>query len=263
MKYQDVNARTIDGWCRSGWEWGVPITHEAYAAAQAGEWGVYLTPTKYVPRDWLGDLRGKRILGLASGGGQQIPIFSALGARCTVLDYSQEQLARERLVAQREGYAVEIIRGDMTQPLPFADESFDLVFHPVSNCYVEDVQHVWDECFRVLRPGGRLLAGMDNGLNFLFDDVGTLPLTVSNPLPFNPLRGSRAELERMVAQGEGVQFSHSLEEQLGGQLKAGFLLRDLFEDRDPEGSGLLRDFAPQYIATLAEKPAAPGPGMGK
>ena len=45
---------------------------------------------------------------------------------------------------------------------------------------------VWDECFRVLRPGGRLLAGMDNGLNFLFDDVGTLPLTVSNPLPFNP-----------------------------------------------------------------------------
>ena len=63
-----------------------------------------------------------------------------------------------------------------------------------------------DECFRVLRPGGRLLAGMDNGLNFLFDDVGTLPLTVSNPLPFNPLRGSRAELERMVAQGEGVSF---------------------------------------------------------
>ena len=57
----------------------------------------------------------------------------------------------------------------------------------------------------------------------------------------------------MVEQGEGVQFSHSLEEQLGGQLKAGFLLRDLYEDRDPEGSCLLRDYAPQYIATLAEK----------
>ena len=119
MKYQDVNARTIDGWCRSGWEWGVPITHEAYAAAQAGEWGVYLTPTKYMPRDWLGDLRGKRILGLASGGGQQIPIFSALGARCTVLDYSQEQCERERMVARREGYDVEVIRADMTEPLPF------------------------------------------------------------------------------------------------------------------------------------------------
>ena len=263
MNYTDINAKTVDSWVQNGWEWGRPISHETFEKAKNGEWGVYLTPTKIVPHEWFGEMRGKKILGLASGGGQQIPVFTALGADCTVLDYSQEQLARERLVAQREGYAVEIVRGDMTQPLPFADESFDLVFHPVSNCYVEDVQHVWDECFRVLRPGGRLLAGMDNGLNFLFDDVGTLPLTVSNPLPFNPLRGSRAELERMVAQGEGVQFSHSLEEQLGGQLKAGFLLRDLFEDRDPEGSGLLRDFAPQYIATLAEKPAAPGPEMGK
>lgn len=110
MKYQDVNARVIDGWCRDGWEWGVPITHEAYVAARAGEWGVYLTPTKFVPRQWLGDLKGKRILGLASGGGQQIPVFSALGARCTVLDYSQEQCERERMVARREGYDVEVIR---------------------------------------------------------------------------------------------------------------------------------------------------------
>ena len=47
-----------------------------------------------------------------------------------------------------------------------------------------------------------------------------------------------------------------MEEQLGGQLKAGFLLRDLYEDREPEGSCLLRDYAPQYIATLAEKPGA-------
>lgn len=49
------------------------------------------------------------------------------------------------------------------------------------------------------RPGGRLLAGLDNGLNFLFDDVGTLPLTVSTPCPSTPCGASRAELERMVA----------------------------------------------------------------
>ena len=199
--YTDINAETWDQWARDGIAWSIPVSHEVFQRAQAGQWDVILTASRPVPHSWFGELAGKRVLGLASGGGQQIPILCARGAVCTVLDYSQEQLARERLVAQREGYAVEIVRGDMTQPLPFADESFDLVFHPVSNCYVEDVQHVWDECFRVLRPGGRLLAGMDNGLNFLFDDVGTLPLTVSNPLPFNPLRGSRAELERMVAQG--------------------------------------------------------------
>ena len=167
--YTDINAAIWDQWARDGIAWSIPVSHEVFQRAQAGQWDVILTASRPVPHSWFGELAGKRVLGLASGGGQQIPILCARGAVCTVLDYSQEQLARERLVAQREGYAVEIVRGDMTQPLPFVDESFDLVFHPVSNCYVEDVQHVWDECFRVLRPGGRLLAGMDNGLNFLFD----------------------------------------------------------------------------------------------
>lgn len=252
--YTKINSLTWDQWAKDGIDWSIPVTHEAYEQARQGRWDVILTASRPVPHSWFGELAGKRLLGLASGGGQQIPIFCAMGAECTVFDYSQEQLARERMVAQREGYSVEIIRGDMTEKLPFPDESFDLVFHPVSNCYIEDVQHVWDECFRVLRPGGRLLAGMDNGLNFLFDDTGALPLTVAHKLPFNPLRGSEEEFQRMAESGEGIQFSHSLEEQLGGQLKAGFILRDLYEDRDREGWGLLREYAPQYIATLAIKP---------
>ena len=248
MKYQDVNARTIDGWCRSGWEWGVPITHEAYAAAQAGEWGVYLTPTKHVPRDWLGDLRGKRILGLASGGGQQIPIFSALGARCTVLDYSQEQCERERMVARREGYDVEVIRADMTEPLPFGDGTFDLVFHPVSNCYVERVEPIFRECFRVLKEGGRLLGGFDIGINYIFDESQT---TLAHRLPFNPLRDPQL-YEDSLRSDEGIQFSHTLEEQIGGQLRAGFRLLDLYEDTN--GQGRLHDHnVPTFIATCAIK----------
>ena len=83
MNYQDINARTIDRWIEAGWEWGTPISHEIYQAAQRGEWDVLLTPTKTVPHEWFGELRGKRVLGLASGGGQQMPIFSALGADCT------------------------------------------------------------------------------------------------------------------------------------------------------------------------------------
>ena len=117
-----------------------------------------LTPTRKVPHEWLGDLRGKKILGLASGGGQQMPIFAALGAECTVLDYSRSQLESERMVAEREGYSIRIIRGDMTRPLPFADGEFDLIFHPVSNCYIREVKPVWKECWRVLRPGGVLLS---------------------------------------------------------------------------------------------------------
>ena len=162
MDYQQINAQTIDRWVADGWEWGKPVTHEIFEAAKRGEWDVLLTPTKPVPHEWFGELRGKRVLGLASGGGQQMPIFTALGAKCTVLDYSPKQLESERMVAEREGYDIEIVRADMTKPLPFEDGSFDLIFHPVSNCYVREVLPIWRECFRVLRRGGVLLAGLDN-----------------------------------------------------------------------------------------------------
>jgi SAM-dependent methyltransferase len=168
--YTDINARTIDRWIEEGWEWGIPITHEDYVRAVRGEWNVLLTPTRGVPRDWFPDLKNKKLLGLASGGGQQMPVFAAQGARVTVLDYSDKQLESERMVAEREGYRIEIVKADMTRALPFADETFDIIFHPVSNCYIENVYHVWNECFRTLKRGGTLLAGLDNGLNFLFDD---------------------------------------------------------------------------------------------
>ena len=214
MNYQEENARTIDRWVAEGWEWGVPVTHEQYAAALRGEWDVLLTPTKPVPHAWFGGLKGKRVLGLASGGGQQIPIFAALGAEVTVLDYSEKQLESERLVAAREGYAVDVVRADMTKPLPFADGSFDLVFHPVSNCYVEQVKPIFKECFRVLRPGGALLGGYDNGVNYLVNDDET---AIVNTLPFNPLKNP-AQMQQLRDTDCGVQFSHTMEEQLGGQL---------------------------------------------
>lgn len=250
--YTAVNSRTWDAWVDNGCEWCVPVTHEEYAEAKNGEWGVYLTPCRTVPRDWFPPLEGCRLLGLASGGGQQMPIFAALGARCTVLDNSERQLGAERTVAEREGYEIEIVRADMTKPLPFDDAAFDVVFHPVSNCYVEDVRFIWRECFRVLRPGGVLLAGMDNGINFLFE--GDDPLRVVNRLPFNPLKMEYERYKEMADNLEAIQFSHTLEEQIGGQLEAGFILRALYEDRDRPGGAAIGEYAPQYIATLAIKP---------
>ena len=248
MNYQDINAKMIDTWCESGWEWGKAITHEEYVKALNGEWNVLLTPTKYVPHEWFGELRGKRVLGLASGGGQQIPIFSALGAECTVLDYSANQCESERLVAEREGYKVKVIQADMSQRLPFDDNTFDLIFHPVSNCYVEEVKPIFKECFRVLKKGGILLCGLDNGFAYIFDETG---INIKYKLPFNPLKNSEA-YEDSIKNDWGIAFSHTLEEQIGGQLEAGFILTNLYEDTS--GEGILHEYnVPTFLATRAVK----------
>ncbi len=250
MNYQEINAETIDRWVKDGWEWGRPIDHETYVRAKSGDWNVVLTPTVPVPHAWFGELKGKRLLGLASGGGQQMPVFAALGAVCTVLDYSDAQLASERLVSEREGYEIEIVKADMTKPLPFTDSAFDLIFHPVSNCYVKEVRPIFKECFRILKPGGVLLCGLDNAINYLFD--GEDETRVVNSLPFDPLKNPE-QMAQLQKDDSGVQFSHTLEEQIGGQLEAGFLLTHLYEDTN--GEGRLHELnVPTFLATRAVKP---------
>ena len=249
MSYQEKNIEVIESWIEEGWVWGTPIDHETYLRALKGECEILLTPTKPVPHEWFGDVRGKRVLGLASGGGQQMPILTALGAHCVCLDYSKKQLDSERLVAEREGYEIELVQADMTKPLPFPDESFDLIVHPVSNCYIEDVLPLWKECFRILKKGGRMLSGLDIGVNYIVDEKEE---RIVHSLPFNPLRDP--ELQKTWDVDEwGIQFSHTLEEQIQGQLNAGFILKALYEDYNDEGR-LAELHIPSFIATCSVKP---------
>ncbi len=248
MNYQEINSSVVDRWVDAGREWGMPISHATYVKATQGEWNVVLTPTKSVPAEWFPSFARCKILGLAAEGRQQMPVFAALGAECTVMDYSQRQIDSESTVATREGYVIQIVKADMTQRFPFADESFDMIFHPVSNCYIEKVFLVWQECHRVLKTGGVLLAGMDNGINYIWDEEEP-PLTT--PLSFNPLRDRRLYQECME-KDLGIQFSHTLEEQIGGQLQAEFRMADLYEDTN--GSGRLHEYhIPTFIATRAIK----------
>ena len=257
LNYQEMNSQAIDKWVENGWEWGIPVTRGVCSEAARGNWEILLTPTRPVPCEWFapfvrdGGLRGVRLLGLASGGGQQMPVLASAGADCAVLDYSDRQLESERAVAAREGYSIDIVKADMTRPLPFPDSCFDVIVHPVSNCYIEDVYGVWNECFRILRAGGLLLSGLDNGYNFLFDSRDR-PLVIANKLPFNPLRNP-GQMEKLRRSGdESVQFSHSFDEQIGGQLKAGFFITAAYEDYDGDPDSLA-DGIPSYWATRAVK----------
>lgn len=242
---------------RRGNQWTVPVSRDEIQRARAGDVKVVLTPTKAVPLSWLGALRGKSVLGLASAGGQQGPLLAAAGAVVTVFDNSPAQLEQDRLVAEREGLSLTLIEGDMRDLSCLKDESFDLVFHPCSNCFVPDVLSVWRECHRVLRPGGELLAGFVNPVVFMLDlereRAGQVVLRYRTPFshfdyPEDP------ELRKLREEGEPLDFGHSLQDQIGGQLEAGFHLVSLFEDGWPADRSPLHALMNCYIATRARKP---------
>ena len=255
----DVRAYNRSAWDREvarGNIWTQPVGPEIIRAARQDEWSVLLTPTKPVPKDWFPDLQGLELLCLACGGGQQGPVFAAAGAKVTVLDNSLAQLDQDHLVAQRDGLEMRLVEGDMADLSQFADQSFDLVFHPVSNVFVPHIKPVWQEVFRVLRPGKTLLAGFVNPLQYIFDfeameNQGLLNVRYS--IPYSDLTSLDPEQrQRYLDAGHPLEFGHTLEDQIGGQLEAGFLLDGFYEDLDPTSP--LSKHIYTFIATRAIKP---------
>lgn len=258
MTHLDKNREAWNVQARGGGLWSRPVDAATIAAARAGEWEVKLTSRLPVPRSWFGELAGRDVLCLASAGGQQAPVLAAAGARVTSFDLSDEQLARDAAVAEREGLSITLERGDMADLSRFADASFDLVFHPVSNVFVPDVRPVWRECFRVLRSGGRLLSGAMNPALFLFDHEEadrTERLVVKHALPYSDAKDLPAdEVAARLARGEPLEYSHSLDSLIGAQLAAGFRLVGFYEDRWSDPSWFFSRHHPTSMAMRAEKP---------
>ncbi len=257
MNIVEHNRKAWDAEVAKGNPWTVPVSPEEILRAKAGEWSVLLTPKKPVPRAWFGDLAGRDLLCLASGGGQQGPIFAAAGARVTVFDNSPAQLAQDAMVASREGFSIRCEQGDMKDLSRFPDCSFDLIFHPVSNVFAESVLPVWKECARVLRPGGTLLAGFMNPAMYIFDldeYDRSGRLEVRYRIPYSDVAQlPRDILEARIAADEPMEFGHSLADQIGGQLDAGLLLAGFYED-SWNGEGPLDAHMDSFIATRALKP---------
>lgn len=261
MDIRAYNSQAWDKQVEQGNQWTQPVSPQVIANARRGEWNVLLTEQVAVPYEWFHargktDLNGMEILGLASGGGQQGPIFAAAGANVTILDNSAKQLERDRFVAEREGLDLKTIQGDARDLSVFADESFDLVFHPVSNLFIPQVRPIYREAFRVLRHGGVLLAGFMNPVVYAFSwDAldGKEALTVLYKLPYNDWEHMpREQLEKLLAEGAPLEYSHSLTDQLGGQMDAGFHLVAMYEDYHTRIA--LSEYMPTYLATRAVKP---------
>jgi SAM-dependent methyltransferase len=256
---EDILVYNRQAWDRQvgrGNPWTVPVSSETIARARNGDWQIVLTPTKPVPADWFPPLVGLDVLCLASGGGQQGPILAAAGANVTVFDNSRAQLAQDRLVADRDGLRIETVQGDMADLGVFRDARFDLIIHPVSNVFVPDVKPVWREAFRVLKPGGVLLSGFMNPVHFLFDFFALErgEFRIAHGIPYSDHESlSDEDRARLAEQDAPLEFGHTLDDQIGGQIAAGFALTGFYEDIDPDT--ILGKYIPSYIATKATKPS--------
>jgi len=253
MKYIEENRKIWDERSENNDEWSIPVTSETVKLAREGIWSILLTPTKPVPADWFPEkLHEKKVLCLASGGGQQGPILAAAGADVTVFDNSIKQLEKDSFVAERENLNIRTVQGNMQDLSVFEDESFDLIVHPWSNGYVDDVRPVWKECARVLKKSGALLSGFGNPIEYIFD-VGKLErgiLSVANTIPYADIDHMDDPETGKVIQISGYIWSHTLEDQIQGQIKAGFAIVGFYEDI---GGTALDQYINSSIATKAVK----------
>ena len=127
---------------------------------------------------------------------------------------------------------------------------------PSFSCFIENILLVWQECFRVLRHGGALLAGFNNPFIYIFDRSAEerRELEARHQLPYSDSGSlTDAEIDQMLAKNEAFEFSHTLETQIGGQLEAGFLMAGFYEDGWTDKARLLNKYLKTFIATRAVK----------
>lgn len=244
------NKSAWDGYVDKKDRWTIPVSEQELENVKKGKWSIVLTPNKTVPHDWFPDLKGLKILGLASGGGQQGPILATLGADVTIFDNSEKQLEQDEILSTRFNLDIKTVQGDMKDLSVFADNSFDLIFNPCSIVFVDNVLPVWKECFRVLKPSGIIMTGLINPISFQLDEES---LKLIYKQPFSDLHSlPKEKLEELKKKNEPLVFGHSLTDQIGGQLDAGFTITAMFEDTwDVENK--MDEFLPSFIATRAVK----------
>jgi SAM-dependent methyltransferase len=253
----DATAFNRTAWnniATSSKRWFSPCEPQEIQAARRGKLRIRLTACKPIPADWLGDVAGQRVLLLGGGGGHQGPLLAAARAEVTVVDLSEKQLAIDREIAASHDLDLKTVHADMADLVSLADDSFDLVINPCSVNFVPDARPVWQEAARVLQPGGALIAGLMQPVNFLFDAVerDRGKLMARFRIPYSDLDLPAEERARTLGPERPIDFGHSLSDLVGGQLEAGLLLTHMMEDRWG-GDDVLSDHIATFLATRAIK----------
>lgn len=201
---------------------------------------------------WLGgDIRGKKVLCLAAGGGRQGPLYAAAGADVTVVDISNAMLAIDREVAAARNLQLQTVLASMDELTMFAVASFDIVIHPVSTCYIANIEPCYREVARVIREGGLYISQHKQPVSLQLNQVPVGEkyflenryYTDGKPLPAG-VSGS------LVREPGTQEYLHRWEQLLGWMCRAGFVIEDLTEPVHAKVDAAVGTFAyhSQFVA---------------
>ncbi len=250
-------AANRDGWnelSRSGHDSSVPWTVDWVAPETAMTW---LDGNGWLPWDQLAS-----VLVVGGGGGQQAPLFAQLGYEVTVVDLSPEQLRRDRDAADAAGLSLETIEGDMCDLSILGGRRFDLVYQPVSSCYVPDVRRLYESVASVTKRQGW----------YWSEHWNPVQIQVASDCSWD---GSAYRLDRSVIDHDprvyaGADldeaplcwhFIHSLGDLVGGICDAGFIVDRFAERSDPDpaaapgSTGHLATYVPTFYTVLGRRRA--------
>ncbi|MGO7807199.1 class I SAM-dependent methyltransferase [Rhizobium ruizarguesonis] len=230
----------------------VPVDDGIILRARRGEAVLSMTGGKLLPPSWLKDIGNKRVLCVALGGGQQVPILAAMGAEVTSLDNSPRQLRSDEETAVRFGMSVRAELGDMQDLGRFDEGSFDVAMLGLGMQFVPYPSVVWKELARVIAPNGTLIASLVNPIQYIFEwpQFSARILKVAHSLPYSDV-GSLSEDNRIEKFGtsDPLEFGHTFEMLLGGAIEAGFALTGFIEDNSANDA--LSEFIANYFVFRA------------
>jgi ubiquinone/menaquinone biosynthesis C-methylase UbiE len=175
------------------------------------------------PVNVLADIEGQEVLCLASGGGQQSAVFGLLGARVTVVDLVEGQLAGDATAAAHYGYEVTTICADMRDLSCISEGVFDLVYQAPSMAYIPDVRSVYAEVSRVLKVKGRYRVCFTNPATEFVD---------WDSWDGEGYRITKPYSERIEQGGEdgatgSIQFRHTMADIFNGLIENGFSIQQV------------------------------------
>ncbi|MDA1273655.1 MAG: class I SAM-dependent methyltransferase [Verrucomicrobia bacterium] len=212
------------------------------------------------PDGWLErDMRQKRVLCLAAGGGRHGVLFASLGADVTVVDLSPKMLELDRRLAVEKNLKIRLIESSMDDLSMFGDSVFDIVVQPVSTCYLPDIGLVYREVARVTVSGGVYVSQHKQPVNMQTSSTAatqgyllTEPYYRATPLPPVPPGTWHRE-------SDTLEFLHRWDQILGELCNAGFVIEAVSEPHHADPAALPGSFGhrsfyvPPYIRLKARR----------